>query len=340
MQHRIASVLAFLALSALPAAAQTLLGPTPYLSAADSPFPVNTPSFVLEDFEDGLLNVPGVSAVAGYVTSTHFTGAIIDSVDGDDGVINGACANGDSFFNAGNVRFQFDAQTLGGLPTSVGIVWTDGGPGCTVTFEAFDANAVSLGIATAPSLGDGSNTGTTAEDRFFGIVFAGGIHEIKVTNSTGGIEVDHLQYNLPCASLSSTYCTAKTNSLGCAPSIGSAGCASATSPSAYSIVCTQVVSNKSGLLFYGLAPASTPFQGGTLCVQAPTVRTPIQTSGGSPPPDTCTGHYTFDMNAWIRSGADSNLTTGTTVYAQYWYRDPPVASTTGLSNGLSFTVGP
>lgn len=340
MSTRILTFVA-IAAAAASAAAQTFSGPTPYLSSADSPFPLGSPSFALEDFEDHLLNVPGVTAPAGYVTSTHFA-SNIDSVDGDDGIVgNNACASCDSYFNNGPIYFQFNAAVLGGLPKKVGIVWTDGGNGCSVTFEAFDANGLTLGTVTAPSVGDGSNNGTTGEDRFFGVTYAGGVKQIKVSNTSGGTEVDHLQYELPCSiSPGTTYCTAKTNSLGCVPQIGGAGCPSASSSAGFDITCTQVISNKSGLLFYGYASSAIPFQGGTLCVQPPTRRTPLQSSGGNPPPDTCTGHFSFDMNAHIQSGADTNLIAGATVYAQYWYRDPPTASTTGLSNGLSFTIGP
>ncbi len=40
----------------------TFLGPTPYLSAADSPFAeyLDGPDFYLEDFEDGELNTLGI----------------------------------------------------------------------------------------------------------------------------------------------------------------------------------------------------------------------------------------------------------------------------------------
>jgi hypothetical protein len=36
--------------------------------------------------------------------------------------------------------------------------------------------------------------GTTDEDRFYGVTTTGGISRIVITNSSGGIEVDHLQY--------------------------------------------------------------------------------------------------------------------------------------------------
>jgi uncharacterized repeat protein (TIGR01451 family) len=57
------------------------------------------------------------------------------------------------------------------------------------------------------SIADGSNAGTTGEDRFFGVTNVGGISAIKISNSSGGIEVDHLQYGLytvPGANLSLT----------------------------------------------------------------------------------------------------------------------------------------
>ncbi|MCY3000593.1 MAG: hypothetical protein NTV21_02110 [Planctomycetota bacterium] len=327
---------------ALPATAQTMLGPTPYLQASDSPWNVTTPAFALETFEDHLLNVPGVTASGGLVTSTQFSGSIIDSVDADDGFVNGVCTGCDSYFlGSGPLTFTFSAAALGGLPKKAGLVWTDGGGGCNATFTAYDANGVLLGTLVAPLIGDASNTGTTAEDRFFGIEYAGGIAQIRILNSTGGLEVDHLQYELPCGvGPASIYCTAKTNSLGCVPAIGYEGCPSASSAGTFRISCANVLSNKAGLLFYGYAPSAAPFQGGFMCVQSPVRRTAIQTSGGNPPPDTCTGTFSFQMNAWIQSGSDPLLVSGTTAHAQYWYRDPASPSTTGLSNALSFTIRP
>ena len=338
MHQRILRLVSIAALLASSAVAQTFHGPTPYLSAADSPFPLASGAFALENFEDGLLNVPGVSAVGGYVTSTQFSGSIIDSVDADDGVIDGMCAGGDSYF--GGSRFLFNASALGGLPKKAGIVWTDGGPSATVTFEAFDANGVSLGTVVASNQGDGSYHGTTVDDRFYGVEFAGGISEIKISHNVGGLEVDHLQYQLPCTgATANTYCTAKTNSLGCVPQIGINGCPSASSAGVCTIYCTQVIPGKAGLLFYGFAPAAIPFQGGYLCVQPPTTRTAIQTSGGTPL-NSCNGEFSLDINAHIQSGLDPNLVAGAMLHAQYWYRDPASPSTTGLSNALSVQIGP
>jgi len=188
----LASVTVFFGLSISAHAA--LLGPIPYLSTADSPFTGGHSYFHLEDFEDGLLNVPGVTASAGGVTSVVFGPSIHDSVDADDGVIDGSGLGGDSYFSgAGStgIFFTFSVGVLGSLPTDVGIVWTDGAG--TITFEAFDALGVSLGTALGTHA-DGGVTGTTAEDRFYGAIHAGGISKIFISNSGGGIEVDHLQY--------------------------------------------------------------------------------------------------------------------------------------------------
>jgi hypothetical protein len=124
------------------------------------------------------------------------------------------------------------------------------------------------------------------------------------------------------------------------PAIGSTGTPSATSASAFHVSASQVINNKNGLLFYGYWSNNLLFQGGTLCVKAPTLRTPLQNSAGNAPPDDCSGSYSFDFDAHIQSGVDPRLQLGRTVFAQYWYRDPADANTTGLTDGLRFVIGP
>lgn len=176
----------------------TLLGPSTYLSSADSPFSPFSgfTYFHLENFEDHLLNTPGVTASAGGVTSVVFGPSIHDSVDADDGSIDGSGLKGDSFFSGNGgagISFTFNAGALGSLPDAVGIVWTDGAG--TISFEAFDALNNSLGILTG-NHADGNFSGGTAEDRFYGATNSGGISRIHISNNGGGIEVDHLQYGL------------------------------------------------------------------------------------------------------------------------------------------------
>jgi subtilisin family serine protease len=140
-------------------------------------------------------------------------------------------------------------------------------------------------------------------------------------------------YITPAAA--TTYCTGKTNSLGCVPAISATGSPSKSAGN-LTLSCSQVINQRFGLLFFGSAPLATPFQGGTLCVASPTVRTPSQSSGGPATGTSCTGSYSFTFTT-----AQMNLfgiDPGETVYAQYWMRDPASPSTTGLSNAVQFTV--
>lgn len=174
------------------AAVPEFFGPTPYLSPGDRPFTVAAAQF--EDFEDGALNTLGVTASTFSIASSFGPG-LIDSVDVDDGTLDGTCQPGcDDLWANGSVTFTFDAAALGGLPTHVGLVWTDGGPGSTVTLEAFDAAGTSLGTRAGTGFADGAFTGGTAEDRFFGVRWAGGVRQVRLSNTSGGIEVDHLYY--------------------------------------------------------------------------------------------------------------------------------------------------
>jgi hypothetical protein len=173
-------------------AATALLGPIPYLDAVNSPLTVTAPDFVLEDFEDGVLSPLGVSVSPGAPLAP---GTDTDSVDGDDGLVDGWGRDGHSFFATDGplgVTIQFDALALGGLPREAGVVWTDGAG--EATFEAFDAAGISLGVVGPVAVGDGATDGTTPEDRFFGVVHDGGVSALRIANTAGGIEIDHVQF--------------------------------------------------------------------------------------------------------------------------------------------------
>ncbi len=134
------------------------------------------------------------------------------------------------------------------------------------------------------------------------------------------------------------YCTAKLNSQGCLASVGFAGTPSASSPAPFHVLATNVVNHKSGLLLYSLSSAFVPFQGGTLCL-GQSFRTGAQNSGGSASGNDCSGSFTYDFNALIRSGANPLLVPGATLQVQYYYRDFPTAgSSTGLTDAGRFTI--
>jgi parallel beta-helix repeat protein len=137
------------------------------------------------------------------------------------------------------------------------------------------------------------------------------------------------------------YCKGQVNSQSCTPAVGFTGTPSAAG-APFDITCSSVVNNEQGLLFYGHQSKATPYQGGTLCVRAPLERTPLQSSGGNPPPDDCSGQYAFDFGAEIQSGSNPNLVAGATVYAQFWYHDPqlPGPFATGRSDAIAFEILP
>jgi hypothetical protein len=137
------------------------------------------------------------------------------------------------------------------------------------------------------------------------------------------------------------YCESEVNSLGCTPQMAGAGVPSATSASPFQVQASSVLNQKTGLLFYGFKPRQTPFQGGAMCIVSPTVRTPLQTSGGNAlPANDCSGAFSLDFNARIQSGVDPMLVAGEEVFAQYWSRDPGDASTTNLTNALAWFINP
>jgi len=103
----------------------------------------------------------------------------------------------------------------------------------------------------------------------------------------------------------------------------------------------NTLNNKSGLFFYGVnGPQAVAFQGGYLCVAAPTRRTAIQNSNGSALPAVdCSGSFSIDFNGYIGLGVDPALVDGQAVWGQFWSRDSAAASTTNLSNAIGFVIG-
>lgn len=181
-------------------AATTSFGPTEYLQAGDTPteFICEDCPLYLEDFEDGMLD--------GFLTIDH--GSVFppnstsgsgqpftDSVDGDDGTVDGSGLLGYSWYsglgvNSITVDFAEDVK-------SAGLVFTDGDSLSTmITLEAFDMSGTSLGIINAGDLADNAFNGGTAEDRFMGFMDdAGAIRSLTLSMNAGsGIEIDHIQW--------------------------------------------------------------------------------------------------------------------------------------------------
>lgn len=183
------------------ASAATFFGPTPYLSTADTPsgFYAGGVPNALEDFEDQSLDF-GI-LVSGGGTSPPALPTRTDSVDADDGAIDGSGSAGTSWFIDDLGGFAELIFTLPGLPSAAGVVWTDGAQTHDILFEAFGPGMISLGVIGPFDFADAFNTGQTAEDRFFGVQDSGGILALRIRNenAAGGIEVDHVQFGTAVA---------------------------------------------------------------------------------------------------------------------------------------------
>ena len=97
--------------------------------------------------------------------------------------------------------------------------------------------------------------------------------------------------------------------------------------------------NSNSITFFGVSgQASSPFQGGTLCVGGNVFRLPLQNSGLVAD---CNGSISYDLFDVISHPTGGGLVgVGTQVNLQTWGRDPGDPFTTSLSNGLEFTVCP
>jgi hypothetical protein len=90
------------------------------------------------------------------------------------------------------------------------------------------------------------------------------------------------------------------------------------------------------LVFSEEGAASTPFLGGTLCVEAPFHRSTVLLSSGAG--HGCDGSFDYHFDHHLMK--KHHLETGDRVYLQFWYRDPenPDGSGAGLTAGLEATL--
>ncbi|MCY3002525.1 MAG: FG-GAP-like repeat-containing protein [Planctomycetota bacterium] len=162
------------------------------------------------------------------------------------------------------------------------------------------------------------------------------VYELHVTDAAGNTRVTNATRIELVDCGVATYCTARINSSGCTPSIATSGTASLTAGSGFTVSVSQVLNQKSGLLFYSLTGAAAqPFEGGFMCVAAPRFRTPVTSSGGSTTGIDCSGVLSLDFNTYI-SNTPGRFAFGDTVWAQFWSRDPAATFQTNLSNAVRF----
>ncbi len=255
--RQLACVLCLTAINVPAAYAQAVFffADTPYLSEADRPAGFANGPFVLENFEDGLID-PRLTINAAVIGP----GGLTDSVDGDDGAIDGSGSNGRSVFSGSPVEVSFMTP----FPTAVSLVWTDGGTNASVTFEAFDPANVSLGTIGQVTLGDASNFGTTAEDRFFGVSDVGGISRVRISHTSGGYEIDHIGWSEPAASVPDLSLSMSSAASSVAPGATLSyaldyACTAVNPPTRSNLAGSGSGNCASGVVLTGSVPANTQF---------------------------------------------------------------------------------
>lgn len=185
-----------------PAALAGWYGPTSYRSFADSPFAGFNYSayFHLENFEDGLVNTPGLTMTPALGGGSVLADGTASSVDLDDGLIDGT-GNGRSYIlsyfsgsTASRLNLTFDPSALGGqLPTDVGFVRLIGWPG-DMSINIYDASN-SLVATILHGVTGNPFSYTTDDDRFFGYRHLPGISRVEIINPLGSqTQFDHIQY--------------------------------------------------------------------------------------------------------------------------------------------------
>jgi hypothetical protein len=169
----------------------------PYAQRSDSPWPagIRQGSILVEDFEDGLVNTPGLAMTIGIMGSGF-------SVDEDDGILGN---DGDlgrvyygGFNTGGTVRADFSPDIEGRYPTYAGWVM-DTSNQSDATFAAYDPSGNLLASYNYILEWGGF--------QFVGVYAPQGIRAIQ-SNFNEGLFVDHVQYGYAIPEPGTTLLTA------------------------------------------------------------------------------------------------------------------------------------
>jgi hypothetical protein len=118
------------------------------------------------------------------------------------------------------------------------------------------------------------------------------------------------------------YCTSKVTSSGCVPQIAASGAPSLSAPAGFTVTAGQLEAQQNGIQFFGQTIH----------------RLPVKSSGGG---TGCSGSLAYSLAELLaHPSGGPRLVLGQSVHQQCWFRDPPAASTTGLSNAITYTLCP
>jgi Tol biopolymer transport system component len=199
---------------------------------------------------------------------------------------------------------------------------------------------VSSNPSGAPGSGESTRPTLSANGRY--IAFESTSPDLVAGDVNGARDVFVRDVRSVCQPIEA-YCTGKTNSHGCVPAISSSGEPSASGAEPFVLTAVDEVAGSPGVFVWSHGSASTPFGGGTLCLQGPLMRTPPQAAvahAAEVPNGPCTGAFAFDFGA-AYVGAHG-LVPGTTLFGQYVSRDIgfQAPNNVALSDAIRFTICP
>jgi hypothetical protein len=151
----------------------------------------------------------------------------------------------------------------------------------------------------------------------------------------------HAEVLFACSrALPTSYCTSKTNSLGCTPSMVWNGTASLSSSAAFTCSCFNAINQTSGLFFYAQHAERDVVPGRHDVRRHSSAANAAPQRGWERDRADCTACSRSDFKTYLQSGVDPTLVAGSEVFLQCWARDPASPSTTSLSNAVRFLVNP
>lgn len=232
--------------------------------------------------------------------------------------------------------------------TQAGIVTLEAGKQYTIGFATRDYTFAG-GVATP-----GASYAGVVDFTGYGIFTDTWSYVVDTTNigtvvGTGGAPLDVLGFSgriysasvsfFPPGCSATAYCTAKTSSNGCVPSIGFSGTPSLSAPAGFSITTTKMETSVIAIDIFGTTgQAAVPFQGGLLCAASPIYRLGGKLTGGS---GTCGGAVSYTLQELKNNPAGGALVVaGGLVNIQTWSRDVGDSFGSSFSNALAIVVCP